>query len=301
MYDVVIIGAGPAGMTAGIYAKRFNLNVAIFEYDAPGGAMVRTETINNYPGFNSISGVDLSTKMFNQLMELNVDFISEKVENVKKENGIFLIKAENDYYAKSVIIATGTSDMSLGHKNEKKYFYKGISWCAVCDGPLYKGKEVAVVGGGLSAISSCISLSAYVKKVYLIHRRDEFRGEKKILDKLYSLDNVEIITNSTISDFLGNERLEKIEIKNKDNEKRVLEISCLFECVGKVPNTSLFEDMVNLDDKGYIITNDKMETSVQGIYACGDVIVKDVRQIATATGDGAICAINVNKYLKLVK
>ncbi len=297
MYDVLIIGAGPAGITAGIYAKRFNLKVGIFENDAPGGAVTKTEVINNYPGFEGIAGYELASKMFSQAMNLEIEYIPEKVNKIIRNDNYFELIGDNNYKTKTVIIATGTKENVLNIPTESKFFYKGISWCAVCDGPLYKGMDVAVVGGGMSAISSALSLSKYANKVYLIHRRDEFRGEKKDLELLKSKENVELITNSQIVEFLGNDRLENIKIK-RNEEISELAVKCVFECVGKVPNTSQFSDVIDLNELGYIITNSKQETSVEGIFACGDVIEKDVRQIATAVNDGAIAAISANNYLK---
>lgn len=297
MYDVLIIGAGPAGITAGIYAKRFNLKVGIFENDAPGGAVTKTEVINNYPGFEGITGYELASKMFSQAMNLEIEYIPEKVNRIIRNDNYFELIGDNNYKTKTVIIATGTKENVLNIPTESKFFYKGISWCAVCDGPLYKGMDVAVVGGGMSAISSALSLSKYANKVYLIHRRDEFRGEKKDLELLKSKENVELITNSQIVEFLGNDRLENIKIK-RNEEISELAVKCVFECVGKVPNTAQFSDVIDLNESGYIITNSKQETSVKGIFACGDVIEKDVRQIATAINDGAIAAISANNYLK---
>ena len=297
MYDCLIIGAGPAGITAGIYAKRFNLNVGIFENDAPGGAVTKTEMINNYPGFDGIAGYELASKMFNQAMNLDIEYIPEKVNNIVKKDNYFIIEADNKYETKTVIIATGTKENILNIPTESKYFYRGISWCAVCDGPLYKGEDVAVVGGGMSAISSALSLSKYVNKVYLIHRRDEFRGEKKDLELLKTKSNVELLTSSKIVEFLGDGKLDSI-IVERGEEKVKLSVKCVFECVGKVPNTAQFSGIIDLNEAGYIITDSKLETSMKGIFACGDVIEKDVRQIATAVNDGAIAAISANNYLK---
>ena len=297
MYDVLIIGAGPAGITAGIYAKRFNLKVGIFENDAPGGAVTKTDMVNNYPGFDGIPGYELASKMFNQAMNLEIDYIPEKVNAIKKIEDNFELLADNTYKTKTVIIATGTKENVLNIPSEARFFYRGISWCAVCDGPLYKNEDVAVVGGGMSAISSALSLSKYANKVYLIHRRDEFRGEKKDLELLKTKSNVEILTNSKIVEFLGENKLDSIVV-DKNGENIKLSVKGVFECVGKVPNTAQFSGVIDLNKSGYILTDSKLETSVKGIFACGDVIEKDVRQIATAINDGAIAAISANNYLK---
>ena len=203
MFDVAIIGAGPSGLTAGIYAARFNLKVAIFEHDAPGGQITRTESIKNYPGFKDIKGYELATNMLNQALELNVEYIPQKVVSIEKKENEFIIKTkefETEVYttAKSIIIATGTKDKTLNIESEKKFFYKGISWCAICDGPLYKNQDVCVVGGGMSAISSCLTLSKFARKVYLVHRRNSFKNESSDLELLKKKDNVEILLNSEI-------------------------------------------------------------------------------------------------------
>lgn len=300
MYDVLIIGAGPAGMTAAIYTKRFNLSVGLIEAICPGGEVVKNNNIKNYPGFSNISGSDLALKMFEQTMNLNVEYITNEINSIYKENEIFTLTGLDGtvYQSKAVIIATGTQDKVLDIPSEKKYLYKGISWCAVCDGALYKNKDVAVVGGGMSAISSVLSLARSSKTVHLIHRRDEFRGEKLDLEKIKSLDNVVLHTNSIITEMYGDKKLESIKIKNKNGNEEVINIECLFECVGKTPKTHTFSELIELDDNGYIVVDKDMCTSEKGIFACGDVVEKKVRQIATAINDGAIAAISANSYLK---
>ena len=306
MFDVAIIGAGPSGLTASIYAARFNLKVAIFEHDAPGGQITRTESIKNYPGFKDIKGYELATNMFNQALELGVNYMPQQVTSVEKNDDLFIIKSlefnkENVSYAKSIIIATGTKDNTLNLESEKKFYYKGISWCAICDGPLYKNQDVCVVGGGMSAISSSLTLSKFARKVYLVHRRSSFKDESSDLELLKQKENVEILLNSRIIDFKGNDQLDEIVVLKKTNEKEesiTIPVKCVFECVGKVPNTAIFKGLIDLDDTGYIISDEEMKTSVKGIFACGDVRKKNVRQITTAVNDGAICAIAANKYLK---
>lgn len=308
MFDVLIIGSGPSGMTCAIYAKRFNLNVGIIESECPGGEVVKNNAIQNYPGFSSIDGTDLAMKMFSQMTELGVEYLGGKVSKInKKAEQSFEVFLEDDtvYESKSVVIATGTRDRTLGLENEEKYFYNGISWCAVCDGPIYKDMEVAVVGGGLSAISSALTLARSSKKVHLIHRRDEFRGEKIDLDKLKELDNVIIHTNSQIvkMENKNNEnKLDTLTIQNKNGDTKELNVECLFECIGKLPNNQFILnnselDKIELDKEGFIIVDEDMQTSVKGLFACGDIISKKVRQIATAVNDGAIAGISANKYI----
>lgn len=295
-YDIIIIGCGPAGMTAAIYARRLNLSCLVLENGAPGGMMVNTEEIANYPGFSKINGVDLSLAMYDQMMGLGTVHEASLVRNIEKENDLFIVSSdEKKYYGKSVIIATGTKNRTLGIEHEKEYFYRGISWCAICDGPLYKGKDVAVIGGGNSALSSAITLSKFTNKVYLIHRRDEFRGDPILVDKVKNISNIEIIYNSNVTGFSG-KPLEKIIVSNNDGSQKELKVSCCFEAIGRLPNS----DFVDLekDNEGFIIVDEKMETSIPGIFACGDVIKKGLRQIATAINDGAIAAMSASSYLK---
>lgn len=303
MFDVLIIGSGPSGMTCAIYAKRFNLKVGIFENECPGGEIVKNSAIQNYPGFSSIDGTDLAMKMFSQMTELGVEYLGEKIIKIEKKAECYFEVHTSEgliYKSKSVVVATGTRDRTLGLESEEKYFYNGISWCAVCDGPIYKDMEVAVVGGGLSAISSALTLARTSKKVHLIHRRDEFRGEKVDLEKLKSLDNVIIHTNSQIikMENRNNERkLDTLTIQNKEGNTKEISVACLFECVGKLPNNQFLSEDIELDNEGFIIVDEDMQTSVKGIFACGDIISKKVRQIATAVNDGAIAGISANKYV----
>lgn len=298
IYDVIIIGSGPAGMTAAIYARRFNLSVLVLEYNAPGGAMVNTDEISNYPGFNTINGVDLSMNMYTQMMNLNVDYQGVKVEKVNKINDKnFIVSGGNkEFHGKSIIIATGTRNRVLGLESEKRFFYRGISWCAICDGPLYKEKDVAVIGGGNSALSAALTLSKFVNKVYLVHRREEFRSEKITTDKVLNNQKIELVLNSNVNDFYGNDKLEGITVIDKQGNQRKLNISGCFEEIGRIPNTE-FLDIVAKTSEGYIIVDEDCKTNVDGIYACGDVVNKKIRQIATAVNDGAIAGLAISNYL----
>lgn len=296
IYDIIIIGCGPAGMTAAIYAKRLNLSVLVLESNAPGGMMINTETISNYPGYENINGVDLSMAMYNQMIKLGAIQKSVNVNKIEKENEIFVVGNEiKSFYGKSIIIATGTKNKTLGIANERKYFYRGISWCAICDGPLYKGRDVAVIGGGNTALSSALTLAKFAKTVYIIHRRDEFRGDPILINKVKDIPNIRIIYNANVVDFTGNE-LSSIALKYNDGRQDILNVSGCFEAIGRLPNSEFID--CEKDNDGFIIVNKEFETSVKGIYACGDVIDKSVRQIATAVSDGAICAINACNYIK---
>ena len=298
LYDVIIIGSGPAGMTAAIYARRFNLSVLVFENNAPGGAMVNTEEISNYPGFNTITGVDLSMQIYMQMMNLNVDYQGIMVSEISKTSDKEIIVKGNglEFRGKSVIIATGTRNKTLGLDSEKKFFYRGISWCAICDGPLYKDKDVAVIGGGNSALSAALSLSKFVNKVYLIHRRDYFKGEKILVDKVLNNPKIELVLNSNVLEFHGENALEEIVVSDNLENIKNIKISGCFEEIGRLPNTSFLQN-IELSKDGYILVDEDYKTSIDGIYACGDVVDKKVRQIATAVNDGAIAAIAINKYL----
>ena len=296
VYDIIIIGSGPAGMTAAIYARRMNLKVAVLENDAPGGMMVNTEEIMNYPGFTKISGTDLSLAMYDQMMQLGTIHEFTSAKGIKKENDLFIVSGdEKEIVGRCVIIATGTKNKTLGIDGESDYFYRGISWCAICDGPLYKGKDVAVLGGGNSALSSALTLAKFTNKVYLIHRRDEFRGDPVLVDSVKAKDNIEIIYNSNVIKFFG-KPLEGITLKNKEGLIKDLKISCCFEAIGRLPNSEFVD--CEKDSEGFILVNNELETSIKGIYACGDVIKKGLRQIATAISDGAIAAMNASSYIK---
>ena len=294
IYDTIIVGSGPAGMTAAIYLKRNNLNVCVFEGYAPGGQMVNTEVINNYPGYSNISGADLALAMFNQVQELNIDYRYENVTSITKEGDFFKV---NNEYTRFVILALGTKNKVLGLPNEKKYFYRGISWCAICDGALYKGMDVAVAGGGDSALSSAITLSKLANKVYLIHRRNEFRAKVDYVKIVKETKNIELILDSNITDMFGEDKLSSIEVTNNNGSKRIIPISCLFEEIGREVNCSFLNELEK-DASGFIKVNNDFETNINGVYAIGDCIAKQVRQIATATSDGVIAALNIAKRVK---
>lgn len=300
MFDILIVGAGPAGLTASIYAARNNKKVGIFEGNVPGGQVVVTAVVENYPGYGKIDGPDLAYAMFDQAMNLGVELIGSYVKQITKTNEGFVVRTVDDdeYTSRVVIIATGTSQKRLGVKGEDNFTNKGISWCAICDGSLYKGKDVAVVGGGNSALEEAIYLSNLANKVYLVHRRQSFRAESSIVEKVKKLANVEFILDSVIEEFIGNDTLSAIKVKNLiTNDERVIEVSGCFEYIGQIPATDFVKELGITDDAGYIIVNDNFETKIENLYACGDVIVKQVRQIVTATNDGAIAALNAIKKL----
>lgn len=294
MYDIIIIGAGPAGLTAAIYARRGGKSVLVLEKAACGGQIISTLDIENYPAEPKISGVDLAKKMYNQAKELGAEFEYEKVEEIIDRGETKIVKTEDDEYeAKAVIIATGSDNRHLGLENEDKLTGRGVSYCATCDGALYKGKTVAVAGGGSGALYEAEYLADVVEKVYLIHRRDEFRGEEKLVEELKEKGNVEFILNSNVTKLNGEDKLESIEI----NHEKTIDVNCLFVAIGRVPSNIEFKDLVNLDEKGYIEASEDCKTNVAGIFVAGDNRTKQTRQIVTATADGAIAASNAIKYI----
>ena len=292
MYDVIIIGAGPAGLSAAIYLKRANKKVLILEARSYGGQIVNAMDIENYPGYSHISGFAFATKLYQQVNELGVELKNEEVIEIKNEKNKKIITKKNKYTAKSIIIATGCLNKKLGLDNEDELIGRGISYCATCDGNFFRNKKVAVVGGGNTAIDDAIFLSNICKKVYLIHRRDTFKAFETTLDLLKKKDNVEFVLNSNITKINGKDHIENIEINNK----KYLNIDGLFVAIGQKPSTDIFKDIVNLNKDGYVKSKTGL-TNCNGIFVAGDVREKDVRQLVTATSDGAIAAMEAIKYL----
>ena len=292
-FDVVIIGCGCAGMTAALYLKRANVNVCIIEKTAPGGQLNMIMEINNYPGFKSVDGPTLAFNMFEQIREIGVAYkYANVIEIINEEDKKILKTNKGDITCKAIIIANGRRPRELGVENEKKLLGRGVSYCSICDGTLYKNKDVCVVGGGNTALESALYLSEICNKVYLVHRRSEFRGEKLSLDKIQNKENIEVITNAKIAKI--NESDDKVSGIELDNER---EIKCdaLFVNVGNVPMPIKCSGLNT--DEGYIIVDEKMKTSIDKIYACGDIIKKDIYQISTATGEATIAAMNLIKEL----
>lgn len=298
MYDIIIIGAGPAGLTASIYARRAAKKVLVLEANTYGGQIINTLDIENYPVEPHISGFDFATKLYNQAKDLGAEIKFEKVIDINDQKEIKeLITNKNTYRAKAIIIATGSENRKLGIEKEDELVGKGISYCATCDGAFYKGKTVAVVGGGNTALEDALYLADISSKVYLIHRRDEFRGEEKTLNLLKKKNNVEFIYNSNVTKLEADNRLKSIEITNKDGTQKNIEIDGLFIAIGRVPENQNFAKLINLDDAGYVIAKEDCITNVAGIFVAGDNRVKEVRQLVTATSDGAVAASNAVKYI----
>ncbi len=288
MYDIIIVGAGPAGLTSALYAARANKKVLVFEAKAYGGQILNASKIENYPGIESISGFEYATILYNQVTKLGVKVKIETVNRILPDKTV--ITSKNEYQAKSIIIATGAQNRKLNIKNEQEFIGKGVSYCATCDGNFYKNKIVAVNGGGNTALEDALYLSGIAKKVYLIHRRQEFRGETTYLNELKTKENVTLILDSTITCLNGQDYLESITIQDKNQSSQELKIDGLFIAIGQEPNNQIFSNIVDIDDKGYIISEDGVHTKTKGIYVAGDTRVKNLRQLTTAVSDGSIAA-----------
>ena len=296
MYDCIIIGAGPAGLTAAIYLLRENKKIKIIEKETIGGKITSSARVDNYPGFTSISGSELADKLFDQVTNLGGEIDIEEMQSIKDGKIKEVITDEGRYQTKSIILATGTYFNTLKLENEENFLGNGISFCTVCDGAFYKNKVVAVVGGGNTAIINAIYLSTLAKKVYLIVREDTIRGEKVNIDELLTKENIEIIYNSEVTKYLGDTSIKEIVIKNKDNTKE-LAVDGIFLAIGQVPETKKVNNLLNLDKYNYIEAKEDCQTNIAGIFAAGDVRSKKVRQLTTATNDGTIAALNVINYL----
>ena len=288
MYDLIIIGGGPAGLTSALYALRANKKVLLLEARNYGGQIINAHNIENYPGIINISGYDFATNLYDQVKSLGLEYKKETVIRIEEDKTV--ITNENTYNAKAIIVATGTENRKLNINREEEFVGKGISYCATCDGNFYKDKVVAVVGGGNTALQDAIYLSNIASKVYLIHRRDEFRGENKYLEELKNINNIEYILNSNIININGNNKLESIDIKDNDGNTKTIEIAGLFIAIGQEPKTEIFANLINLNESGYIKSIDGVHTNAFGIYVAGDVREKELRQLTTATADGAIAA-----------
>ena len=298
MYDIIIVGAGPAGLTAAIYARRASKKVLVLEAKSYGGQIINTLDIENYPVEEHISGFEFATKLYNQAKNLGAEIVFEKVVDINDlGNEKEVVTTKNTYKAKAIIIATGSENRKLGLPNEDELVGKGISYCATCDGAFYKKKTVAVVGGGNIALEDALYLSDIVEKVYLIHRRDEFRGEESTINHLKEKDNVEFIYNSNVTKLNANDRLESIEVTNKDGTTKTSEVSGIFVAVGRIPENQNFAKLVELDESGYVKAGEDCHTNVPGIFVAGDNRVKEVRQLVTATSDGAVAATAAIKYI----
>ena len=297
--DLVIIGAGPGGIAAGIYASRAMMNFVLLEKFLPGGEIANTYEVDNYPGIAHVSGMELTTLMVNHAESLGVKFTTDEVKELDLSGKIKKVVCyDNTYFTKTVIIATGAKSRPLDAIGTEAFFGKGISYCATCDGALYKGKVTAVVGGGDVAVEDAIYLARMCPKVYLIHRRDELRAAKVLQERLFATPNVEIIWDSIALEVTGNDFVEGLTIQNKKtNVVSKLDVSGIFVAVGMTPNSKMVEGQVELAEGGWIVTDDDCETSVKGVFAAGDVRKKSLRQVVTSVSDGATAVFGCERYL----
>ena len=298
MYDIIIVGAGPAGLTAAIYAKRAAKKVLVLEAKTYGGQIINTLDIENYPVNPHISGFDFATKLYEQVLAMDVEVKFEKVIRIKNNDDYKeVITDGNTYQGKTIILATGAENRKLGLSNEDDLVGKGLSYCATCDGAFYKGKDVAVVGGGNTALEDALYLSDICDKVYLIHRRSEFRGEETLVNNLKDKDNIEFIYNSNVTKLNANDTLESIEVIDNNDNKKEINVSGIFIAVGRIPENENFKDIVKVNEAGYIVAGEDCHTNIPGIFVAGDNRTKEVRQLVTATSDGAIAATEAIKYI----
>lgn len=290
MKDVIIIGAGTAGLTAAIYALRSGKSVLVLEQGNYGGQIINTPKVENYPGIEQISGYEFASGLFRQAEKLGMEYRSEKVVAIRPDKTVET--SEGSYQAKALILATGAKNRPLGIENEEAYTGRGLSYCATCDGMFFRGKKVAVTGGGNTALEDAAFLSNYCERVYLIHRRDTFRGEEKLVSELRERENVEFLLNKTVQGLEGEPTLQAIILHDTitGGETR-LEVNGLFVAIGQMPETEVFAGLVERDEKGYIVAGEDCRTSVGGIFAAGDCRKKTVRQLTTAAADGAVAAL----------
>lgn len=299
MYDIGIIGGGTAGMTAAVYGQRAGKKTLIIEGGAFGGQITSSPNVENYPGIASVSGSEFSMNLLDQATKLGSDTVTEQVTGIRDEGSQkVIVTGSNEYPCKSVILATGVTHRHLGAPGEERLAGAGVSYCATCDGMFFRGRDVAVIGGGSTALQDAEFLSNYCKKVYLIHRRDEFRGEDNIVKRLREKENVEFILSATVKEIAGEDAVEKLILNHKKTgEESELPVAGVFVAVGQIPKNEVFADVVKLDAGGFILASEDCLTSHPGIFAAGDCRTKEVRQLTTAAADGAVAALAACKYI----
>ena len=300
MKDLIIIGAGAAGMTAAVYALRNDKSVLLLESSATGGQIAISPRVENFPSYRSISGEELSQKMFEQVLDLGVDFELEEAESIEKgEDGIFTVKTDcGEHRSRAVIIATGAKQKHIGIAAEEHLLGRGVSYCAICDGAFYKGKEVALIGDGNTALQSAILLASICTKVYVLTWFDKFFGDESLIKTLRKTKNIEVIPNTSVVDFLGGDSLEGVKaVKKETGEEFVVDVPAVFVCIGQVPDNGKFSNVVDLTKDGYCLVDEKLNAKVEGVYVAGDCRQKDIRQLTTAVSDGAVAAMSAISYL----
>jgi len=301
LYDIVVVGGGPGGLTAGLYGARANRKTIVIERLATGGQIANTHEVEDYPGFELISGAELAMKMTDHAKKFGLEIVSDEVTEVYTEGDDRLVAtASGDIYrCKAVILATGGSPNLLDVPGEKEYLGRGVSYCAICDGAFFRDQIMAVVGGGDAAVEEGMFLTNFARKVILIHRRDKLRAQKLIQERAFKNPKMEFIWDTVVESINGNDKVESLSLKNvKTGEKSTLEVGAIFVFVGFVPNSGLVREPLKKNESGYIITNAHMETSTEGIYAIGDVREQLVKQITNAVGDGTTAAVAAEKYIE---
>lgn len=301
MYDIIIIGGGAAGMTAALYALRNGKNVLILESESLGGQVATSPRLENFPTIKAISGEKFADDLYEQVSDMGAQFEIEKaVSLVKESDGFFTVKTEyNEYRAKSVIIAAGVKHKHLRTNSQREDLVgHGVYYCAICDGAFYKGKEVALIGDGNTALQYALLLSSYCKKVYVYTLFDKFFGEKSLIKALRAKENIEVRPNTAVTDFIGDSELTAIEYKDADGEIKRHEIPAVFVAIGQQPDNNAFKDLVDLDKEGYIVADESCRTKTDGLFVAGDCRTKPVRQVVTAVADGGVSATNACLYLE---
>jgi len=299
MYDIIIIGAGPAGLSAAVYGQRADKKTLLIDEKGYGGQIINTPEVENYPAIKSISGFEFASNLYEQASGLGAELVFEKAVGIEENDGIKIVKTEeNRYETKTVIVATGAKNRPLGLPREEELTGRGVAYCATCDGAFFRGKRVAVIGGGNTALEDAELLSGLAEQVYLIHRRDSFRGEQTQVRRLLEKDNIEFVLNCVPTEFVGEEKVEGLRVKNtKTDEEELLSVDGVFVAIGQMPDNEAFAAQVGLDDKGYVTAGEDCLTNTAGIFVAGDCRTKKVRQLATAVSDGAVAALAAVEYI----
>jgi len=300
-YDIVIVGGGPGGLTAGLYSARANRKVALIEKLMPGGQIANTEEVEDYPGFDHISGAELALKMTEHAKRFGLEIVSDEVVEVYTDDKrrMVVTAGGDNYRAKAIILCTGGSPSRLNIPGETEFSGKGVSYCAICDGAFFKNQIIAVAGGGDAAIEEGMFLTKFGAKVHIIHRRNELRAQKIIQKRAFNNPKMEFIWDTVIESINGDSRVRSLSLRNlKTGQKSILDVGAIFVFVGFVPNSNLTRELLEKDKNGYIITDARMETSIKGVFACGDVRSQLVRQITNAVGDGTTAAMAAEKYIE---